>query len=121
MNAGIDTRDMPLGGRGLGKGFGGVGFLMISRSDYIVVAETLGMIGEPELAAMKPEAVVIKVGRGPAIDEAALIKALFEKRIKGAAPDVSDIEPLPEGRAFYNLENVLLSPHCADRTPDWMD
>jgi phosphoglycerate dehydrogenase-like enzyme len=99
---------------------------MISRSDYVVAAapltpETAGMIGERELAAMKPDAVLINVGRGPVIDEAALVKALSERRIKGAALDVFDIEPLPQGHPFYKLENVLLSPHCADHTPDWMD
>ena len=99
---------------------------MISRSDYVVAAapltpETLGMIGEPELAAMKPDAVAINVGRGPVIEEAALVKALSEKRIKGAALDVFDTEPLPAGHPFYKLENVLLSPHCADHTPDWLD
>jgi phosphoglycerate dehydrogenase-like enzyme len=99
---------------------------MISRSDYVVAAapltpETRGMIGEPEFAAMKPEAVVINVGRGPVIDEAAMVKALSEKRIKGAALDVFDCEPLPQGHPFYQLDNVLLSPHCADHTPDWMD
>jgi phosphoglycerate dehydrogenase-like enzyme len=99
---------------------------MISRSDYVVVAaplipETLGMVGEPEFAAMKPDAVVINVGRGPVIDEAAMVQALSEKRIKGAALDVFDNEPLPEGHPLYKLENVLLSPHCADHTPDWMD
>jgi phosphoglycerate dehydrogenase-like enzyme len=99
---------------------------MISRSDYVVVAaplipETLGMVGEPEFAAMKPDAVVINVGRGPVIDEAAMVQALSEKRIKGAALDVFDNEPLPESHPFYKLENVLLSPHCADHTPDWMD
>jgi phosphoglycerate dehydrogenase-like enzyme len=99
---------------------------MISRSDYVVAAapltpETLGMIGEPEFAAMKPDAVAINVGRGPVIQEAALIEALSEKRIKGAALDVFDTEPLPQGHPFYKLENVLLSPHCADHTPDWLD
>jgi phosphoglycerate dehydrogenase-like enzyme len=99
---------------------------MISKCDYIVVAapltpETRGMIGEPEFAAMKPDAVVINVGRGPVIDETAMVRALSEKRIKGAALDVFDQEPLPEGHPFYKLENVLLSPHCADHTPDWMD
>ena len=99
---------------------------MISRSDYVVVAapltpETVGLIGEPEIAAMKPDAVLINVGRGPVIEEAALVKALSEKRIKGAALDVFVIEPLPEGHPFYKLENVLLSPHCADHTPDWLD
>jgi phosphoglycerate dehydrogenase-like enzyme len=99
---------------------------MISRSDYVVAAapltpETVGMIGERELAAMKPDAVLINVGRGPVIQEAALVKALSEKRIKGAALDVFDTEPLPAGHPFYKLENVLLSPHCADHTPDWLD
>ncbi len=99
---------------------------MISQCDYIVVAapltpETRAMIGEPEFAAMKPDAVVINVGRGPVIDEPAMVRALSEKRIKGAALDVFDQEPLPEGHPFYRLDNVLLSPHCADHTPDWMD
>ena len=75
------------------------------------------MIGEAEFPAMKPNAVVINVGRGPVIDEAAMVRALSEKRIKGAALDVFDTEPLPDGHPFYSLENVLLSPHCADHTP----
>jgi phosphoglycerate dehydrogenase-like enzyme len=79
------------------------------------------MIGEREFAAMKPGAVVINIGRGPVIDEAALVRALSERRIKGAALDVFDCEPLPDGHPLYKLENVLLSPHCADHTPDWMD
>jgi phosphoglycerate dehydrogenase-like enzyme len=79
------------------------------------------MIGEREFAAMKPNAVVINLGRGPVIEERALIQALASGRIKGAALDVFDQEPLPAGHPFYKLENVLLSPHCADHTPDWLD
>jgi len=99
---------------------------MLSRCDYVVAAapltsETRGMIGEPEFNAMKPNAVVINVGRGPVINEEALIKALSTGRIKGAALDVFDHEPLADGHPFYALENVLLSPHCADRTPDCFD
>jgi len=99
---------------------------MISRCDYVVVAapltpETRAMIDEPEFAAMKPTAVVINVGRGPLIREEALVRALSQGRIKGAALDVFDHEPLPEGHPFYKLENVLMSPHCADHTPDWLD
>jgi phosphoglycerate dehydrogenase-like enzyme len=99
---------------------------MISRCDYVVVAapltpETRGMIGETEFAAMKPTAVVINVGRGPVIDEEAMVAALSSGRIRGAALDVFDHEPLPAGHPFYRLENVLLSPHCADHTPDWLD
>lgn len=99
---------------------------MLSRCDYIVVAapqnaETRGLIGEAEFAAIKPSAVIINVGRGPVIEERAMIKALSEHAIKGAALDVFDDEPLPLGHPFYSLENVLLSPHCADHTPDWLD
>jgi phosphoglycerate dehydrogenase-like enzyme len=99
---------------------------MISQCDYVVVAapltsETRGMIGEAEFAAMQPTAVVINVGRGPVINEEALVGALSSGRIRGAALDVFDHEPLPAGHPFYKLENVLLSPHCADHTPDWLD
>jgi len=99
---------------------------MIARSDYVAVAaplvsDTHGMIGEPEIRAMKPTGVIINVGRGPVVDEAALIRALEEGRIRGAALDVFDREPLPEGHAFYRLDNLLLSPHCADHVPGWLD
>ena len=96
----------------------------ISRSDYVVVAapltpETHGMVGEREFAAMKPGAVIVNVGRGPVIDEAAMLRALTEKRIKGAVLDVFEHEPLPAGHPLYKMENVLLSPHCADNTVGW--
>ena len=99
---------------------------MLAQSDYVVAAapltaETRGMLGEAEFRAMKPTAVVINLGRGPVIDEAAIVRALSEKRIKGAALDVFDTEPLPDGHPFYGLENLLLSPHCADHTADWTE
>jgi phosphoglycerate dehydrogenase-like enzyme len=99
---------------------------MLSHSDYIVVTlpltpPTRGLIGEREFAVMKKNAVLINIGRGPTIDEPALIKALSENRIRGAALDVFDEEPLPPGHPFYSMENVLLSPHCADHTPEWLD
>ena len=99
---------------------------MIARCDYLIASapltpETRGMIGAPEFAAMKPTAVVINIGRGPVIDEAAMVAALTAGKIKGAGLDVFDEEPLPDGHPFYRLENVLLSPHCADHTPDWLE
>ena len=99
---------------------------MLSRCDYVAVTlplteQTRGLIGEAEFAAMKKDAVIINVGRGPVIDEIAMIKALSENRIRGAALDVFDQEPLPKSHPFYNMENVLLSPHCADHTPDWLE
>ena len=78
-------------------------------------------MGEAELKRMKPSAVVMNVGRGPVIDEAALIAALRDGTIRGAALDVFDVEPLPAGHAFYGMEHVLLSPHCADHTATWTD
>jgi phosphoglycerate dehydrogenase-like enzyme len=98
---------------------------MLARCDSIVVAapltpETRNMIGEPEFAAMKGTAIVINVGRGPVIDEDAMIRALSANRIRGAALDVFNHEPLPAGHPFYKLQNVLLSPHCADHTPEWL-
>ncbi len=70
---------------------------------------------------MKSSAVIINVGRGPVIVETALIDALTEKRIRGAALDVFDVEPLPAGHPFYQLDNVLLSPHSADHVVGWAD
>jgi phosphoglycerate dehydrogenase-like enzyme len=99
---------------------------MIRQCDYVVASapltpETRGMIGVREIAAMKPTAVLMNVGRGPVIDEGALIPALAEKRIRGAALDVFTHEPLPPDHPFFTFDNVLLSPHCADNTPTWND
>jgi phosphoglycerate dehydrogenase-like enzyme len=99
---------------------------LLERSDYVLLSapltpETRGIVGEAELRAMRSSAVLINVGRGPLVDEAALLAALREKRIAGAALDVFDREPLPAGHPFYTLDNLLLSPHCADHTPDWQE
>jgi phosphoglycerate dehydrogenase-like enzyme len=99
---------------------------MMAACDFIVCSapstpETRGMIGAREIAAMKPSAVVINIGRGPVIDERALIAALEQGRIRGAALDVFEVEPLPAGHPFYTLKNVLLSPHSADHTVGWQN
>lgn len=99
---------------------------MLASCDYVLAAtpltaDTRGLIGEAELAAMKQSAVIINVGRGPVVVESALIAALEQGRIKGAALDVFDTEPLPAGHPFYRLSNVLLSPHSADHTVGWAD
>jgi len=97
---------------------------LLELADYVVVslpltAQTRGLIGEAELAAMKPSAVLINVGRGPVIHEDALVGALESGRIRGAALDVFEREPLPAGHPFYAMDNVLLSPHCADHFSGW--
>jgi phosphoglycerate dehydrogenase-like enzyme len=101
---------------------------MLPELDFLVAAapltaETRHMFGAAEFAAMKPSAVVMNVGRGPVIDEQALIQALREKRLRGAALDVFEHEPLPPDHPFWDMENVLVSPHNTDRTrdPDWLD
>ena len=68
------------------------------------------------LAFMKPDAHVINVGRGPLIDDAALIEALSERRIGGAGIDVFEQEPLPEDSPLWNLDNLLITPHTAALT-----
>jgi phosphoglycerate dehydrogenase-like enzyme len=98
---------------------------MLAQCDYVVAAapltpETRAMIGDAEFGVMKDTAVIVNVGRGPVIDEAAMVRALESRRIRGAALDVFDTEPLPPGHPFYRLDNVLLSPHCADHTADWL-
>jgi phosphoglycerate dehydrogenase-like enzyme len=101
---------------------------MLRGVDVLVAAapltdETRHMLSDHEFAVMKPSSIVINVGRGPVIDEAALIRALQEHKIAGAALDVYETEPLPQDHPFWDMENVLLSPHCTDRTedPDWLD
>jgi phosphoglycerate dehydrogenase-like enzyme len=99
---------------------------MLPNCDYVVAAAPLApgtkhLIGEAAIAKMKKTAVVMNVGRGPVIDEAALIPALQTGRIRGAALDVFENEPLPEGHPLFKLENVLLSPHCTDHTKSWLE
>jgi phosphoglycerate dehydrogenase-like enzyme len=101
--------------------------LMLSGIDVLVCAapltrETRHLLADREFEAMKPNAIVINVGRGPVIDEAALIRALANRRIAGAALDVFEQEPLPHDSPLWGMENVLISPHSADHTvdPDWV-
>ena len=72
---------------------------------------------------MKPSAIVMNVGRGPVITKRRVNSALQTKQIAGAALDVFEEEPLPANSPLWGMENVLISPHCTDRTvnPDWLD
>jgi phosphoglycerate dehydrogenase-like enzyme len=83
-----------------------------------LTAQTRHMISDAEFKVMKPTAIVINVGRGPVIDEAALIRALQTRQIAGASLDVFEEEPLPASSPLWGMENVLISPHCTDRTVD---
>jgi glyoxylate/hydroxypyruvate reductase len=91
---------------------------MLREADFLVLAaphtsETEGIIGKAELAQLRPSAVLINVGRGALLDEDALIRALQEKRLAGAALDVLRDEPPPQDSPLWELPNVILSPHSA--------
>jgi phosphoglycerate dehydrogenase-like enzyme len=79
---------------------------------HVVLSErTRGMIGPAELSRMKPSAFLVNTSRGPLVDEQALIAALCERRIAGAALDVFEREPLPPAHPFRSLDNVIVTPH----------
>ena len=91
---------------------------LLAASDIVVLAapltpETEDMIGAAELAAMRPDAWLINVARGRLIDDRALLEALAEHRIGGAALDTFREEPLPPTSPFYDLPNVIVTPHTA--------
>jgi len=97
--------------------------VLLRESDFIslhvhVTEETKGMIGEREFALMKPTAYLINTARAAVIDEAALYKALRERRIAGAALDVYHTEPLPPNNPLLQLDNVVLTPHIGGATED---
>jgi phosphoglycerate dehydrogenase-like enzyme len=79
---------------------------------HLVLSDrTRSLVGAAELAKMKPTARLINASRGPIVDEQALISAVRNKQIAGAAIDVFDIEPLPASHPFRTLDNVLATPH----------
>ncbi|MEE8370037.1 MAG: D-2-hydroxyacid dehydrogenase [Dehalococcoidia bacterium] len=99
---------------------------LLSESDYVVVSvpltpESRGMIGERELRSMRPSAVIINIARGAIIDEAALVRALKESWLAGAALDVFEQEPLPAESELWGLENVIVTPHVSGGTPRYME
>lgn len=99
---------------------------LLTTSDYVVVITPLteatkGLIGEREIGLMKPTAVLINIARGHVVDEAALLTALQEKKIRGAGLDVFVEEPLPADHPFWGLDNVVVTPHLSSRSPKYME
>lgn len=89
---------------------------LMRRADFVVVTaalteETRGMVGEAELAAMKPTAFLINVARGPIVDQAALTAALSQGGLAGAGLDVFEQEPPDPDDPLLKLDNVILGPH----------
>ena len=105
----------------------------LARCDYVVIAAALApvterLIDERRLAAMKPSAVLVNVGRGPIVDEDALFAALKERRIRGATLDVwyayprhDDLHVAPSKHPFHELDNVWMTPHIAAWTTGMVD
>jgi phosphoglycerate dehydrogenase-like enzyme len=88
----------------------------VGELDFLVLltpytAETHGIVGARVLAAMKPSAFLVNLARGGIVDEEALLRALSEKRLAGAALDVFAQEPLPADHPFWGMENVIGTPH----------
>jgi phosphoglycerate dehydrogenase-like enzyme len=97
---------------------------LLSASDYVVLAvplspQTYHLIDRDAIARMKADAVLVNISRGDVVDEVALIEALSEKRIGGAALDVFHQEPLPADSPLWRLDNVILTPHIAGITPKY--
>ena len=89
---------------------------LLRESDFVTLhaalnSTTRGMIGEEQFRQMKPTAYLINTGRGALVDEAALVRALHEHRIAGAALDVYVEEPQPPGSPLLSAPNILFSPH----------
>src|SRR5207237_10839079 len=77
----------------------------------LLSGQSRGLVGRHLLELMKPTAYLVNTARGPIVDEPALLGALRERRIAGAALDVFDVEPLPRDHPLLSLDNVLLTPH----------
>jgi D-3-phosphoglycerate dehydrogenase len=89
---------------------------LLARSDFVVVAclldaSTRHLVGAAQFARMRREAFFINVARGPIVDEAALIAALREGRIAGAATDVFEQEPVDPANPLLTMDNVIVTPH----------
>jgi len=97
-----------------------------SRADYLInmlpaSADNIGIFGDKIFAAMKPSAYYISAGRGQTVDEAAMLSALSERRIAGAALEVFQTEPLPPDSPFWDLPNVFITPHIGGYVVEYED
>ncbi len=97
---------------------------VLPEADFVVLTvpltrDTYGMIGERELRAMKPTAILVNIGRGKTVQEDQLIRALQEGWIAGAGLDVFETEPLPPDSPLWDLENVIITAHYAGHGPHY--
>lgn len=95
---------------------------VLAESDFIIMAlpltaDTEGFLDAERLSRMKKDAILINVGRGPTVDEPALIQALRDGKLAGAGLDVTDIEPLPQDNPLWGQPNVLITSHSVGVSP----
>jgi len=98
---------------------------VLAESDYVVVIlpltpDTRGSLDATLLSKMKPEAVLVNMARGGILDEAALVAMLREGRLRGATLDVFDEEPLPESSPLWDTPNLVVTPHVAGFSRDYL-
>lgn len=97
---------------------------LLERSDVLVVClpltpDTRGLLGAKALRHLRPSAYLVNVARGGIVDEGALLSLLSEHRLAGAVLDVFEREPLPPSSEFWDLPNVLITPHLAGEFEQW--
>ncbi|MFV3380468.1 2-hydroxyacid dehydrogenase [Pseudomonas sp. NY15354] len=96
---------------------------LLAESDFVCLcvplsAQTENLIGAPELALMKPSAILVNISRGRVLDESAVLQALRERRIRGAGLDVFVQEPLPANSPLLQLDNLVVTPHIGSATEE---
>jgi phosphoglycerate dehydrogenase-like enzyme len=99
---------------------------MFAECDHVIITtpltpDTKGSIGKKQLEALKKHSYLINVSRGAVIDEQALLAALLDGKLFGAGLDVFVDEPLPEDHAFYEIPNMIISPHVAGFSAHYRD
>jgi phosphoglycerate dehydrogenase-like enzyme len=99
---------------------------MLARADWVVLAapltaETRGVLGRARIAAMRPGAILVNLGRGALVDEAALTEALEAGRIAGAALDIFEKEPLDPVSRLWGLPQVIVTPHVSGLGPGYWE
>jgi len=98
---------------------------ILEEADFVVVTlphtpQTEGLLGEEAFGWMKPTSFLINIARGPVVVERALLRALNQRQIGGAVLDVFDQEPLQEDHPFWEMDNLLITPHISGRSPLYM-
>jgi D-3-phosphoglycerate dehydrogenase len=121
--------DVAVTSRSRPEGLHGARFLdidaLVAASDILVLCcpltpETRGLIDARRIGLMKPGALIVNVARGPVIDDEALIGALRDGRVGGAALDVFATQPLPPDHPYFGFDNVIVTPHMAGITEESM-